>query len=558
MRILVRGHVPHRVQPQHGDVGEVSLAQVPPFGPLQEVGCEPGHRTHRVRQGDEALVEHEFADLLRERPEGAGVGDRPGGSRVAPVGAGHHPVELRQVAHVLDVVEAEVHHRGVPLAQDVAGRGGRLHAQFVGHLPERPAVQFGPPVGEQKAIGPAPDGEHFECLTVDHLDRVGVVEAPQHRRVAPRHKPARDRIRAQVGLGRGVGVMRAGDLDPARPRRLDQRRSLRGPAVVVGPLGVEMAENDLGPRLFADADALLDRLQVAEGRIRGAEITVVGVVDRPRVLGGDPVQLDHLLGLRVVAGQVEEPGGEAVCAFLHALAHQGAHLVQLGLGGRAVRHPQHLAPHPVVAHGEEGVHADAVRGPLGQPVRHMGRAAPVEPERDGRDALEEERARIPPVIGAEFGVRVHVDEAGGDHQPARVDRVQRRDPRARGIPHEADAVARHRHVGRRRLAPRTVQHRAAEDEGVGRVPARSAGGERERKKGHAPERADPGDGPHGLQGRTGPDGAHHHRHLLQSGSPVSPVSRPGRRLCSAIRAICEADDRDLDRAVRLIYERPID
>ena len=161
------------------------FAQVSPFGPAEEIGRETGHGPHRVGQGEELLVQHQVADLLREGPEGARVGDGAGGAGIAAVRAGHHPVALGQIAQVLAVVEAQVHHGGVAVAQDAPCRRGSLHPPLVRHLLQRPAVQFGAPVREEEPLRATPNRQHLARLPVDDRHRVGVVEAPRTMAVSP-------------------------------------------------------------------------------------------------------------------------------------------------------------------------------------------------------------------------------------------------------------------------------------------------------------------------------------------------------------------------------------
>ena len=255
--------------------------------------------------------------------------------------------------------------------------------------------------------------------------------------------------------------MGARDLDSTHARGLDQRSPLVSPAVVVRALGVEMAENDLRPGFLPDPDPLCDRFQVSERRVCRAEVPVVGIVDRPRVLRGDPVELDHLLGLGVVARQVKQPGRQAVGPLLHALPHEVTHCVQFLTSRRAVLHPHHLAPHPVVSDEEECVHTYPPLLPTTQPRGDLGAAAPVHPQRHAGNPLVKKGASVTPVVCVQLGMGVHVDKAGCHDESGHVKGVLRLDTGCRRVTHKDDAVARHRDIGGGGLVTGAIQHRTS-------------------------------------------------------------------------------------------------
>src|SRR5690606_8125353 len=188
-------------------------------------------------------------------------------------------------------------------------------------------------------------------------------------------------------------------------------------------------------------------------------------------------QRGDLVGRAPAAGRVLEAGGEAPCAFLHALAHERTHALDF-LRGRG---PAEVLAHDLAAHGAVADEQDGV-GPDAAPLDALalladrpGRAA-VLVDDDRRDALRDEvrrraaaRVRVaqPAALAAAVvRVRVNVDEAGRDDLAARVDRARgararRGEPADRGDPPVADADV--------RVEPRVaraVQHAPAGDEDV--------------------------------------------------------------------------------------------
>ena len=92
--------------------------------------------------------------------------------------------------------------------------------------------------------------------------------------------------------------------------------------------------------------------------------------------------------------------------------NQYAHLLQLLGGRRTGIHLHRDFADPVVAYKEKGIHSDAVACPIGHAGAHLGTPGAVKPQRNGSDSLKEEGACITSMVGFQFGVRVHVDEAG--------------------------------------------------------------------------------------------------------------------------------------------------
>ena len=201
-------------------------------------------------------------------------------------------------------------------------------------------------------------------------------------------------------------------------------------------------------------------------REAGAEVAIVRVVDAVE-RRGDPRQLDDLLGGRVVARHVEEPGRQAERPFVHRLPDQRAHLVQLCRRRRAVvLSDRPSADLPVTRVGER-VHPNAALEP-GEQLGDAGRPPAVHPDRHRGDALMEERQRVPAVVLRQLGMRVHVDEARRDDQPVDVDDHRGIETGRRRVADEADAIPDHADVLPRRRPPRAVVDETADQQQVRR------------------------------------------------------------------------------------------
>ena len=73
----------------------------------------------------------------------------------------------------------------------------------------------------------------------------------------------------------------------------------------------------------------------------------------PPMRAGDLRELDDLGGRRERARHVEQPGAQAERAVLHPLAHEPAHLLDLGGGRLAVDRADHLVAHRLRALADE-------------------------------------------------------------------------------------------------------------------------------------------------------------------------------------------------------------
>ena len=118
-----------------------------------------------------------------------------------------------------------------------------------------------------------------------------------------------------------------------------------------------------------------------------------------------------------------------------------------------------------MAHVGERVHPD----PALEPREHLGdvgRTATVHPDRHRGDALLQERQRVAAVVLGQLGVRVHVDEAGRDHQPVDVHDHGGIEAGCRRVPDEADPLPCHADVPPDRRLSRAVVDETADQQQV--------------------------------------------------------------------------------------------
>ena len=231
--------------------------------------------------------------------------------------------------------------------------------------------------------------------------------------------------------------------------------------------------------LVADADGLRDRVE--QHRRLAAHVREIKPVARAHRAR----ERDQLLGVRVRAGWIDEPRGEAPGAGVHRLAEQPLHSAQLVGAGRprleahgrdaqgAVADEVHdvdRRPHApqgieILAEGlprEVRGHADATDPALHEGLllgadRRLGEGAHADDFR--RHPLTDLGLRRRAAEVEEVGVRVHVDEAGRDHASGDVEDAvggageTRRDG--------GDALALHGDVGAPGRCPRAVDDAAA-------------------------------------------------------------------------------------------------
>ncbi len=199
-------------------------------------------------------------------------------------------------------------------------------------------------------------------------------------------------------------------------------------------------------------------------------------------------------GLRDHAGKIAKSGGEPDRAVAHRLLHHRAHRTQLFVGRRAGVAAHHAQPDTAVPGEMRHVDGHALplemvgefRDPLPSPIQlalaqqpggFIQQPVTLAPDRRGReaavaadkrrDALEQERFDEHGMLrdGRDpVGVRVQVDEAGRDDQPARVDFVRRgRRGRIAGHDQRGDLAGGDRNVGGESCRAAAVDYRAVAD-----------------------------------------------------------------------------------------------
>ena len=138
-------------------------------------------------------------------------------------------------------------------------------------------------------------------------------------------------------------------------------------------------------------------------------------------------------------------------------------------------------------HEEQRVHADTVARPPSEAGGDLFPASAVDAQHDRGNALIEERARVPPVVRVQLGVRVHVDEARRNRQAADVHRVRGGDAGRGRVTHEGDPTTRDSDVGRGGIRARAVENRAPHEKHVDEVGVSCARTEDGREQGEGGE-----------------------------------------------------------------------
>ncbi len=134
-------------------------------------------------------------------------------------------------------------------------------------------------------------------------------------------------------------------------------------------------------------------------------------------------QGDNLIRLGEIARGVEWPGRQTVSTGLHASPHMILHRLQLGVGRSAVVVIEDRDAHGVVPDQRRDVNP----GTRGQNVRHLPRqiegTAAVGVDEHRGDALRDDRTHAGAFLDDQrlASVRMGVDEAGGNVEPARID-----------------------------------------------------------------------------------------------------------------------------------------
>ena len=136
---------------------------------------------------------------------------------------------------------------------------------------------------------------------------------------------------------------------------------------------------------------------------------------------------DELIGLRISAGVVDEPGCQAPGTVLHALIDEVLHRPQL-LGRRlAIGIAHDFLPDVIVRHLMDDIGADADLFELREIGRDIDGSRAAVAGDDGGDALHlviEVGAGLL-VLQRIIAVRVQIDEAGSDDEPLAIEDSRR-------------------------------------------------------------------------------------------------------------------------------------
>ena len=291
--------------------------------------------------------------------------------------------------------------------------------------------------------------------------RRGIGEIPPQRAEPAVERPLRDHD-VQAGRAVGVGIAVEGDIEPAPARVLHQGQHLRRAGGRRRPLvEVRDVRGDAGPA--PDLERLAEGVEEAIAQAV-ADVRVVDPAEPARLLG----EPHELVGVRVAAGRVVEPGRHAPGPFLHRRPEERALVRKLGRPRGTIppahgADPERRVPdevhdvdrHPVREEVEvlldrrppagQGRAAVEARVDLDERLEILvGRerriGAAVDPDDLGRDALPD--LGLVPGLGQDdqAGVRVHVDEARADDPPRGVERAVGLDP-VEGAPEEAQPLA---------------------------------------------------------------------------------------------------------------------
>ena len=225
-----------------------------------------------------------------------------------------------------------------------------------------------------------------------------------------RHEDGDRRAPGVVGIGVG------GDVDAARPRRLDQRNRLGRLAPHAHGAELDVGNLHRDVRAFADSDRFLQRVEALVRFVANMRHVDAAVA------GDDPGELDQLRRLAVAADFVLEAARQPGRAFAHPLIDEQRHPRDLVGARRALEVVlHHLATHGGVPDERRDVDRGRRLLSLGQIVADRPRRIAVWPDDDRRDPLRDLRRRAG-VRGQPLGrVVVDVDEAGCDDEAAAVD-----------------------------------------------------------------------------------------------------------------------------------------
>ena len=403
---------------------------------------------HALLQRQHPQLPHVVAEVAGERPVRPRVRlralqDAVRAARVHPVA--HDRPYVLLVAHVLE------DRRGEPVLQQqlprhrpraLAARPRRLQHRTAHVLVQRRVAHPGDldrlPL-HRHAVAAVRAGDLQ--VVPDPLRRRLVREPPQDLLGAALARPARQqRHQGRAARGVRIGVQR--DVGARVQRLVQQRQQLGRPALVHPEVHGGVRQMQRAARLPREGHHLRVRLQRA-GAVGAVVRAVVAAVRRHH-----PAQLGQFGVRGVHPGRVRQPRRHPDRTLLHALRDQLPHPVQLFGRGLAVLPADGERAHRALRDQVRRVHRDAPVQPVQvladrppvevhvvtravppgdrlphlaqRPVVHRRVRQPVLAEHFEGDALRGLRAVVGVAQQGEVAVRVHVDEAGGQHQPLRV------------------------------------------------------------------------------------------------------------------------------------------
>ncbi|OLB63586.1 MAG: hypothetical protein AUI11_00790 [Acidobacteria bacterium 13_2_20CM_2_66_4] len=299
----------------------------------------------------------------------------------------------------------------------------------------------------------------------------------QHLRSAADLGPPRDERADDARAARVVRILIGVDFDAALARLPDALDERHRQSPARRPERLHMRDDARQVSFFRDANHFVDGGDDADVEVRlVADVAFVHAAH----IADDFRERDDFIDLCVVTWRVIEARRQTDSAGFHPVLRERDHLRELVRARRAIGHAEHLAPNRSMRHVQRDVDADAallVADPL-RPQVH--RSAAVRVERDGRDALRDQLPRILQRVRQTVRrVRMDVDEARRDRQPARIDDARRRrvaEPSHVDNPRAADSDV----GGQPRIAA-AVEHAAALDQHVIRLGCLSGQGSRDRE-----------------------------------------------------------------------------
>jgi len=181
------------------------------------------------------------------------------------------------------------------------------------------------------------------------------------------------------------------------------------------------------------------------------------------VCAGDFGQLHNLLGLREGAGQVNQPRRQSDRAILHRLRDVAFHDAQFGVRRRTQEGAAHRLPsHGVVADERADVGGDVRGFELLEILTKVQPRAAAVAEHEGRDA-HAEKILGPGLVFDALGVRVGIDESGGDDQSAHLHAAL---CCALHPAHRHDPSVAHCHIGEHGRVARAIRYPSAAQEQI--------------------------------------------------------------------------------------------